>query len=177
MDLWKDLPVGKNPPEEIFVVVEIPKGSRNKFEFDHDLNVFKLDRVLYSPFYYDWGDYGLIPKTFCEDGDPGDAFVLMERPTFPGCVIEARPIGLLEMVDSGDPDSKIISVPVNDPKYQEVKDIKDLPPHLLKEIEHFFTHYKDLEGKKVEVKSWKGAEEAKKWIKESMELYEEKFGD
>jgi inorganic pyrophosphatase len=177
MDLWKDLPVGENPPEEINVVIEIPKGSRNKYEYDHDTNIFKLDRVIYSPFYYDWGDYGFIPKTFCEDGDPGDVFVLMDRPTFPGCLIEARPVGLMVMIDSGDPDSKILAVPSKDPKFSHIKDIKDLSPHLLREIEHFFSHYKDLQGKKVEVKEWRGAEEAKKWIKDSMKLYNEKFGE
>ncbi|MEM7821376.1 MAG: inorganic diphosphatase [Candidatus Aenigmatarchaeota archaeon] len=177
VNYWKELPTGPNPPEEIFIVVEIPKGWRNKIEFDKELNVFVLDRVLYSPFHYDWADYGIIPKTFCEDGDPADGFVLMREGTFPGCVIKCRPIGLLKMIDSGEKDDKIIAVPSKDPFFSGIKDISDISSHLLKEISHFFSHYKDLQEKKVEVIGWEGAKEAKEFIKRAKELYKEKFGD
>ena len=114
MNLWKDLPVGTDSPNSINVIVEIPKGSRNKYEFDKKTGAFRLDRVLYSSIHYP-GDYGLIPQTFYDDGDPLDVLVMVNEPTFSGCIIQARPIGLFRMKDRGEPDDKILAVPQQDP--------------------------------------------------------------
>ncbi len=114
MNLWRELPPGPQAPEVVFCIVEIPKGSRNKYEYQEDTGVIKLDRVLYSSIHYP-GDYGLIPKTFCEDGDPLDILVMTNQPTFPGCVIEARPIGVFHLRDAGPSDDKILAVPLTIP--------------------------------------------------------------
>ncbi|GAB6056391.1 inorganic diphosphatase [Methanobacterium movens] len=171
MNLWKDIAPGPSVPEVVYAVIEIPKGSRNKYEYDKDMEAFALDRVLYSPFVYP-AEYGIIPQTIYDDGDPMDILVLMEQPTFPGCVIESRPIGVMRMIDGGDQDDKILAVPVQDPRYEEVKDISDVPPHLLKEIEHFFKEYKHLEGKSTQILGWENAEKAFKAIEHSIDLYQ-----
>ena len=173
-NVWKEVSPGEDAPKVVNVFIEIPKGHRNKYEYDKKTGLIKLDRVLYSPFHYPY-DYGFIPRTYCEDGDPLDAFVIMDEPTYPGVLIEARPIGMLEMIDSGDKDEKIICVPAEDPRFKDIKDIKDIPEHILKEIAHFFEHYKDLQGKKTEIIGWKGAEDAKKKILEAIELYKKEF--
>lgn len=170
MNLWKDITPGPSVPEVVYAVIEIPKGSRNKYEYDKDLESFALDRVLYSPFVYP-ADYGLIPQTIYDDGDPMDIMVLMEQPTFPGCIIEARPIGVMRMIDGGDNDDKILGVPVNDPRFKDVKDIDDVPSHLLEEIAHFFLEYKHLEGKTTEVLGWDNAQKAFEAIEHSIKLY------
>lgn len=165
--------LNKIPPgdqETINVLVEIPKGSQNKYEFDKELNVFKLDRVLFSPFHYP-GDYGFVPQTLAEDGDPLDALVLVSFRTFTGCLVKARPIGLLRMIDAGKVDDKILCVSDTDPRMEPFKDIKNLNSHLLDEIGHFFKVYKELEGKKVKVIGWKGAKEAKLKIKQAIARY------
>lgn len=172
-DLWRSLPAC--PSENtVFVIVEIPKGSRNKYEFvKGSPSYMALDRVLHSPVIYS-GDYGLVPQTLWEDGDPLDALIIMEEPTFPGCVVECRPVAFLEMRDQGERDDKVIFVPVGDPRYEGVQDKSDLPEHLLKEIAHFFAIYKQLEGKEVEILGWKGQEAAWKAIRHAQKLYEEK---
>ncbi len=170
----KELPPGPNPPEEIFVLVEIPEGSQNKYELDKEFEVFKLDRVLHSPLHYP-ADYGHVPSTLCEDGDPIDVLVLTTEPTFPGCLIKVRPIGLIEMEDEKGVDDKILAVPVDDPRFSHVKDIKDISQHILKEITHFFEMYKALEPEKwVKIKGWFGSEKAKKTIMKSIQLYKKK---
>lgn len=174
MNLWKDIPTGPSAPEVVYAVVEIPKGSRNKYEYHKDMEAFALDRVLYSPVQYP-AEYGIIPKTLWDDGDPMDILVLMEQPTFPGCVIETRPIGVMIMLDGGESDDKIIGVPVNDPRFKDVKDISDLPKAFLNEVGHFFTIYKNLEGKTTDVLGWESAEKALDAINHSIELYNEKF--
>jgi inorganic pyrophosphatase len=174
MNLWHDLTPGLEAPNVINVIVEIPKGSMNKYEYDKDNNVIKLDRVLFSPLHYP-GDYGLIPRTLGDDGDPLDALVLVTNPTHPGVLIESRPIGLLRMNDSGLIDDKILCVPKNDPRYNSLKNIDDIEPHTLREMAHFFKVYKDLENKKIEIVGWYNAEEAKNIIRRSMELYRVKF--
>lgn len=145
------------PPEPkpglINVLIEIPAGSKNKYEFDKDLQAFALDRVLYSSVQYPY-DYGFIPNTLADDGDPLDGMVLMDQPTFPGCVIAARPIGMLEMIDGGDRDEKILCVPAKDPRYSDVKSLKDVAPHRLEEIAEFFRSYKNLEKKVTEILGW-----------------------
>ncbi len=174
INYWRDLPPGRHPPEEVTAVVEIPFGSRNKYELDKATGLMKLDRVLYSAVHYP-GDYGFIPRTLHEDGDPLDVLVLVKEQTFPGCLIDVRPIGVLNMLDRGEPDDKILAVPMNDPYHQEFFDIADIPQHLLKEVEHFFERYKDLEGKRVQIIGWEKSDVAMKLIIESMELYNRTF--
>ncbi|HBY94042.1 MAG: inorganic diphosphatase [Ardenticatenaceae bacterium] len=172
MNLWHDLPSGPNPPDVIHVIVEIPKGQRNKYEFDHDGGFLRLDRVLYSPLHYP-GDYGLIPRTLYDDGDPLDVLVMISEPTFPGCVLEARPIGLFRMVDQNKPDDKILAVAARDPLYADMHALSDVPAHYLREVEHFFSVYKDLEGKRVKAEGWELRETALQRIEHARRLYAE----
>lgn len=132
------------------VFVEIPKGSRNKYEWDKATRRFVLDRMLFSAVQYP-GDYGFVPDTWAEDGDPLDALVVLGEPTFPGCTIHGRVVGVFYMTDEKGPDAKIIAVPDEDPRWAFVQELDDVPDHLLAEIKHFFSIYKDLEGKSVEV--------------------------
>lgn len=154
----------------VTVMIEIPKGSRNKYEYDKEKRVLRFDRMLFSAVHYP-SDYGFIPETLAEDGDPLDALVLVWEPTFPGCLIEARPVGLFKMWDEKGPDEKILCVPVSDPLWNYIERLANVPPHLLKEIEHFFAVYKDLERKKVGIEGWEDHEAAIKVIKESQERY------
>lgn len=143
------------------VMIEIPKGSRNKYEYDAKLNQIRFDRMLFSAVHYP-SDYGFIPDTLALDGDPLDALVLVWEPTFPGCLIEARPVGVFKMFDEKGSDEKILCVPIRDPFWNYIRSLKDVPPHLLKEIEHFFKIYKDLEKKKTGVRGWADLDEALK---------------
>ena len=152
------------------VMVEIPKGSRNKYEYDTKRKVIKFDRMLFSAMHYP-SDYGFITDTLAEDGDPLDALVLVWEPTFPGCMIEARPVGLFRMRDEKGPDAKILCIPLGDPMWNYIKTLDDVPPHLLKEIEHFFKVYKDLEEKKTGIEGWEGLDSALKDIKEAQERF------
>ena len=140
-------------PGVINVLIEIAGGSKNKYEYDKDLQAFALDRVLYSSVKYPY-DYGFIPNTLADDGDPLDGMVIMDEPTFPGCVIAARPVGYLEMIDGGDRDEKILCVPDKDPRYAHVKSLKDISPHRLEEIAEFFRSYKNLEKKVTQILGW-----------------------
>ncbi len=170
---WEQLPLGEKAPDIINVVIEIPKGSNNKLEFDEKFGIIKLDRVLYSPFHYPL-DYGFIPETRSEDGDHLDALVIGSDPLFPGCLLEVRPIGLFRMIDGGDPDFKILGVQVKNPRFEKIKDITDIEawqPHLLKEVAHFFETYKGLEKKEVQVQGWNNVDAAKAEIKKAAELY------
>lgn len=152
------------------VMIEIPKGSRNKYEYDKKKKVFRFDRMLFSSVHYP-SDYGFIPDTLAEDGDPLDALVLVWEPTFPGCLIEARPVGLFKMWDEKGPDEKILCVPISDPLWNYIASLSDVPPHLLKEIEHFFSIYKDLEEKKTGVEGWEDRDAAMRVVKESQKRY------
>lgn len=174
MNLWSEIEAGSEVPDVVTAVIEVPKGSRNKYEYNKEIEAFMLDRVLYSPVVYP-ADYGFIPKSTYFDGDPMDILVLMEQPTFPGCIIEARPIGIMGMIDGGDKDYKILGVPAEDPRFNDIKDINDVPKHLLKEIEHFFSVYKNLEGKEVETLGWDDAQAAKDELLVSLEMYKEKY--
>ncbi len=145
------------------VLIEIPKGSRNKYEYDFQLKKIRFDRMLFSSMMYP-ADYGFIPETLALDGDPLDVLVLVTEPTFPGCVMEVKPIGVFHMADEKGPDEKIICVPVSDPVASKFNDLKDLNPHLVLEIEHFFKVYKDLEKKKVAVGDWGDVNEAKEIV-------------
>jgi inorganic pyrophosphatase len=156
--------------ERVDVIVEIPKGSRNKYEFDRERGAFKLDRMLFSSMHYP-SDYGFIKDTWAEDGDPLDALVLVTEPTFPGCVIESKPVGLFKMRDEKGVDYKILCVPVGDSLWNHISGLGDVPPHLLIEIEHFFDVYKELEKKKTAVEGWEDAESARKVIRLARDLF------
>jgi len=173
-NLWHSLPPGPNVPDAVYCIVEIPKGSRNKYEYSKVAGVIKLDRVIYSSMHYP-SDYGLIPQTYAEDGDPLDILVIVTEPTFAGCVIEARPIAIFHMIDRGDPDDKILAVPTTDPLFNEYQDITDVPKHFLSEIAHFFQTYKQLQGIQVTAKGWDDAEAARRVITQSIERYKKKF--
>lgn len=153
------------------VFVEIPRGSRNKYEYDFELKRIRFDRMLYSSMVYP-ADYGFIPETLALDGDPLDALVLFTQPTFPGCVVEVKPIGIFYMADDKGQDEKILCVPVSDPIWNKLNDLSEVNPHLLKEIEHFFQVYKDLENKKVEVNGWGDLNAALNLIKECVDRFD-----
>ncbi len=169
-NLWRELAAGPKIPDTIYVIVEIPKGSRNKFEYGKELGVIKLDRVLFSSLHYP-GDYGLIPRTMYDDGDALDVLVMVNEPTFPGCIIEARPIGLFRMMDQDAADDKVLAVPASDPIFRDYQNIHDVPKHYLKEVAHFFEVYKDLEGKRTKPIGWEEADVAKKEIKRAVDMY------
>ncbi|MBI4497480.1 MAG: inorganic diphosphatase [Chloroflexi bacterium] len=141
------------------VFIEIPRGSRNKYEYDKKRGVFRLDRVLYSSVHFPT-DYGFIPDTLAEDGDPLDALVFVEEPTFPGCLVEVRPVGMLDMEDERGPDEKILAVPVGDPRFAAIHNLSDLAPHWRQEIAAFFAMYKRLESKHVDLRGWRGVDVA-----------------
>ena len=170
MNLWHELEPGPNPPRVIYVIVEIPKGSRNKYELSKELGVIKLARVLYSSLYYP-GDYGLMPRAFYVD-----VLVINNEPTFPGCVIEARPIGIFRMTDGDMADDKILAAPASDPLFHDYQSIEDIPQHFLREVGHFFDVYKYLEGVRVKPLGWEAVDSAYAQIELSMGLYREKFG-
>jgi inorganic pyrophosphatase len=174
MNLWTKLSPGDNVPDVLTSIIEIPKGSRNKYEYDKDIESFTLDRVLYSSVVYPV-DYGFIPQTIYDDGDPMDIMVLIDQPTFTGCIIKSRPIGIMKMIDGGDKDYKILAVPVDDPKFADINDIGDIHNHILEEIAEFFKTYKNLEGKETEVLGWENVESAKIEVLRSIELYKEKY--
>jgi inorganic pyrophosphatase len=165
---------GSEMAKELIVdaFIEIPTGSQNKYEFDKEKGVFRLDRVLYSPMHYPT-EYGYLEGTLAEDGDPLDILVLTTFPTFPGCVITSRVIGVLLMSDDKGPDEKLLAVPVDDPRFNEVKSLDDVAPHILKEIEHFLKVYKDLENKETNIVGWKDADFAAKLYAECQNRYQE----
>jgi inorganic pyrophosphatase len=160
-----------DPP--LLCFVEIPKGSRNKYEFDEDLNAIVLDRFLFSSMVYPT-DYGFIPETLAEDGDALDAMVCVSEPTFPGCVIPVKPIALFRMADDKGTDDKVLCVPLSDPAWNTLDTLDDLPKALQDEIAHFFSVYKDLEQKKVKVDGWHSREEAVEEIEEARRRWRDK---
>jgi len=162
--------------ETFDVLIEIPKGSRNKYEYDFKLKKVRYDRMIFSSMMYP-ADYGFIPNTLALDDDPLDVLVLVTEPTFPGIVMEVKPIGVFHMADEKGPDEKIICVPVSDPVWNRINDLYELNGHLLKEIEHFFKVYKDLEKKKVAVGGWGDLSEAKEIIQQCIERFENYEGD
>lgn len=165
MDVSKLSP-GKKVPKDIFVVIEIPAGSSVKYEVDKDSGAVFVDRFLFTAMHYPF-NYGFMPGTLAEDGDPVDVLVVSEQPVVPGSVIRARPIGMLVMEDEAGKDEKVVAVPISklDQTYDGIKDVADLPEILRKKVKHFFEHYKDLEpGKWVKLKDWKGVAEAEEYI-------------
>ncbi|MEM6520019.1 MAG: inorganic diphosphatase [Cyanobacteria bacterium P01_D01_bin.71] len=155
-------------PGLINVLIEIPAGSKNKYEFDKEMGALILDRVLFSSVQYPY-DYGFVPNTLADDGDPLDGMVLMDQPTFPGCVIAARPIGMLEMIDGGDRDEKILCVPAEDPRYTQVKSLDDIAAHRLDEIAEFFRSYKNLEKKVTEILGWQNVDKVKPLVQQCID--------
>ena len=153
------------------VLIEIPRGSRNKYEYDFDIKRMRFDRMLFSSMMYP-ADSGFIPETLALDGDPLDVLVLVNEPTFPGCVMQVKPIGVFHMADEKGPDEKIICVPISDPIWNKLDDLSDVNSHLIKEIEHFFQVYKDLENKKVDVEGWGDVNEAYRIIQECITRFE-----
>ncbi|MFP4092555.1 MAG: inorganic diphosphatase [Cyclobacteriaceae bacterium] len=156
----------------IDAIIEIPKGSRNKYEYDREKKMIRYDRMIFSSMFYP-SDYGFIPETLAEDGDEIDVLVLVTEPTFPGCLMEVMPIGLFKMYDEKGTDDKILCVPVSDPIWNKVERLDEVNPHLKKEIEHFFQVYKDLEKKKVGIEGWEGKEEALQAIKNAQQRFKE----
>jgi inorganic pyrophosphatase len=167
------LPAGEGAPDEVNAVIEIPRGQTNKYEYDKALHVFRLDRNLYSSVHYP-GDYGFIPSTLSDDGDQLDVLVLVDAPSFTGCVMTVRPVGFLEMVDQGQGDEKVLAVGTNNPIFEGVGDYEELYPHILREIEHFFTIYKELEAKTTRIKGWHNAIRARELISECQARYAKK---
>jgi len=165
-----DIDPGSQCPETVRMIVEIPKNSANKYEYDIELGVFHLDRTLYSSVHYP-GDYGFIPGTVAEDGDPMDILVLADEPAFSGCLIDVRPLGILEMEDDKGTDRKILAAPLRNPRYDQMVEMADVPAHLVLEIENFFAIYKQLEGKKVRVHGWRGKDAACAAIRKTRDRY------
>ncbi len=156
----------------IDAVVEIPKGSRNKYEYDYEKKMIRYDRMIFSSMHYP-SDYGFIPDSLALDGDALDVLILVSEPTFPGCLIEVRPIGLFKMFDEKGPDAKILCVPVSDPIWNKIFTLEEVNPHLINEIEHFFQVYKDLEKKKVGIEGWESKEKAIEAIHDAKKRYKD----
>jgi len=172
MNYWHDIEAGE--AEKMNTVIEIPKGSKNKYEIDKETGIIALDRVYHTtqdmPF-----DYGFVPRTLWDDGDALDVVVLTTHPLTTGILVRVRPIGIMNMVDSGESDAKVIAVPVKDARWDEVQDLEDINKHTLKEMEHFFTTYKGIEGKVVTINGFEGKDKAIEAFKRSQDLYKEKF--
>lgn len=175
MNLWHDISVGDKAPDEFHTIIEIPRSSLNKYEIDKETGLIALDRVLHTAQVYPV-DYGFAPQTLWDDGDALDVMVLTTEPLAPGILVRTRPVGIMNMVDSGEGDDKIIGVPIDDPRWTEVKDIGDVNQHTLKTIKHFFETYKQLQKKEVVVKGFEGAAAAKQAVVRSQQIYKEKFG-
>lgn len=165
-----DIDPGPKAPDRINCLIEIPKGSRNKYELDKKKGIYELSRTLYSPMIYP-GDYGFIPQSHYDDGDPLDVLVMVNEPTFTGCLIEARPVGIFRMLDKGQADDKILCVPCHNPYFGNVHDLPDVPPHFLMELAHFFAVYKELEGSRTVSLGWDNVTVAHERINHALSLY------
>ena len=168
MNLLHDIESGS--ADEMNVIIEIPKGSKNKYEIDKATGMIALDRVMHTAQDYPF-DYGFVPQTLWDDGDALDVLVLTTYPLAPGILVRARPVAILSMIDGGESDDKIIAVPTEDPRFEDIKDLEDVNKHTLKEIEHFFATYKKIQNKEVETNGFKGVEAAKEAFKKSQEFY------
>jgi len=175
MNLWRNIPTGDKPPDLVNAVVEVVSGSRDKYEYNFEWEAFVLDRVIHSSVVFPV-EYGFIPQTWFDDEDPLDIMVLGYEPMEVGCIIKVRTVGVLIMEDEAGQDPKILSVPVRDPRFDGIKDLKDIHPHILREIQEFFETYKRLEPKKWgKFKAWGSAEKAKEIINYAINLYREKY--
>jgi inorganic pyrophosphatase len=172
MNLWHDIDPGTE--NEVNVIIEVPSGSQNKYEIDKETGIIVLDRANYSAAAYPC-DYGFVPQTLWDDGDALDVLVLSTFPIPSGIMVRVRPLGIMEMIDTGEQDNKLIGVPLKDKRWDHVKDVGDINPHTLKEIKHFFETYKQLKGDTVEVPGFKGVREAKEAFHRGIKLYQEKF--
>jgi inorganic pyrophosphatase len=172
-NIWHTLPAGE--PGKLNVVIEIPKMSRIKYELDKETGMIHVDRVLYSPMHYP-ANYGFVPQTLWDDNDPLDVLVMSHEPFVPGCLVAARPIGVLQMTDDGESDAKILAVPIKDPRFNHINEISDIDEHTLKEIKHFFSVYKDLQKKEVKVADWQDQAQAIVDINHALEQYQAKYG-
>ena len=173
MNLWHDIEPGTK--EAMNVIIEIHKGSKNKYEIDKKTGLIALDRVAHTAQDFPF-DYGFVPRTYWHDGDALDVMLLTTYPLLPGILVHARPVALMKMIDGGERDDKVIAVPIDDPRFDNIKDVGDINPHTLKEIEHFYSTYKKLQNKEVEVKGFVGKEEAQTAFDESLQLYTKEFG-
>lgn len=172
MNLWHDIAPGTK--EEMNVIVEINRGSKNKYEIDKETGMIALDRAMHTAQDYPF-DYGFVPQTLWDDDDALDVLILTTYPLHPGILVKVRPVAILTMIDGGESDDKVIAVPLDDPRWDEVQDLKDVNKHTLKEIEHFFGTYKKIQNKEVETKGFRGAKEAMEAFDRSRKLYEEKY--
>ncbi len=172
---WHDVNIGAGSPDTVVGIIEIPKNSRAKYELDKDSGMLILDRVLYSSINYP-ENYGFIPQTYCDDNDPLDILVLSQIAIVPMCLVEAKVIGVMRMLDCGEKDDKIIAVAKNDMSVNHIEDITELPPHLVKELRSFFEDYKKLENKEVVVEDFQGKEIALEVVRKSIVDYKAKFG-
>lgn len=175
MNLWHDLSLGEKAPDEFRVIIECPKGSKNKYEIDKETGLITLDRAMKTSQDYPF-DYGFAPQTLWDDNDPLDVVVLSTYPLHPGILLTVRPVAVMRMVDCGDGDDKIIAVPVKDPRWDEVTDLAHINKHFLKEMQHFFETYKSIENKVVTVSGFEGKEKAIEAVVKSIGLYKDKFG-
>lgn len=175
MNLLHEITAGKNVPDVINVIIEIPKGSKNKYEIDKETGLIMLDRALHTAQDYPF-DYGFMPQSHWDDGDPLDVVVLTTSALAPGILVKVRPVAIVNMIDDGEGDAKIIAVPEKDPRWDDVKDLADINKHTLKEIEHFFLTYKQIQKKEVSIDGIEGAAVAKEAVLKSQKLYAEKFG-
>ncbi|ALI99204.1 inorganic diphosphatase [Rufibacter tibetensis] len=171
---WHQVGYGESAPNIVTGIIEIPKGSKAKYELDKDSGMLKLDRVLFSAVHYP-ANYGFIPQTYCDDKDPLDILVLCSIDVAPMCLIDAKVIGVMQMIDNNEEDDKIIAVAANDMSVKHINDISELPPHTLLEIQRFFEDYKKLENKEVIVENFLGREDAYRIIEQSIELYNTTF--
>ncbi len=172
---WHHVSAGKNTPHEVTAVVEIPMGTRAKYELDKESGMLMLDRVLYASMYYP-ANYGFIPQSYGKDHDPLDILVISQEPVVPLCLVNARVIGVMPMLDQGEADDKIIAVSTGDPGVNHINEIEELPPHFISELRAFFEDYKKLENKSVVVEKFGGRERALEIIRESFDYYRENFG-
>ncbi len=171
---WHDVSYGSKAPNEVNAIIEVPKDGVLKYELDKETGLMKLDRVLYSAVHYP-GDYGFIPQTLWDDGDPLDILIISNFPIYPGTIVRARPIGILQMSDGKERDDKVIAMHASDPRVNHINSISDLSKFRILEIKHFFEIYKELQGKKVKILSLKGPAEARKAILKGMANYKKKF--
>lgn len=171
MNLLHDIPAGT--ADIMNVIIEIPKFSKNKYEIDKETGIIALDRVMHTAQDYPF-DYGFVPQTLFDDGDALDVVLITTHPLAPGILVKARPVAIMEMTDGGERDDKVVAVPVDDPRFDDVKDLGDLNKHFIKEMSHFFETYKKVQNKVVSVGEWKGAEAAKAAFELSREMYQTK---
>ena len=172
MNLWHDLSLGEEAPAEFNMIVEIPKGSKNKYEIDKKTGLIALDRVAHTAQQFPF-DYGFVPQTLWDDGDALDVILLTTYPLVPGILVRARPVGLIKMIDGGEADDKVIAVPIDDPRWKDVKDLGDVNKHTLKEFEHFLTTYKILQNKEVVINGFEGRTEAEAAFERGRKMYTE----